>query len=195
MEKLAKLHDNEILEIAGIKISEKLLNEPISFYFNKSVNELKSIGVSEESAIKINCLKEISSRYLAEEMKKSDYLTNPTSVVSYLRMKIGSLPNESFAGIYLNTQNKILGSEILNEGTLDQVAIYPRRIVEKCLEYHASNIILAHNHPSGFCDPSSEDKSLTRAVKDACNLFSIRVLDHLVISQTGYFSFLEGGIL
>jgi DNA repair protein RadC len=128
-------------------------------------------------------------------MEKKDLLTSPESVVRFARMKLAGLPHEAFMVIFLNVQNETLAREIVNEGTVDQVAVYPRRIVEKALVHHAAGLIIVHNHPSGYTDPSDEDKRLTRSLKDATNLLSIRLLDHLIVSQNGHFSFLERGLI
>jgi DNA repair protein RadC len=97
--------------------------------------------------------------------------------------------------IFLSTQNELIGHEVVNEGTVDQVAVYPRRIVEKALARHAAGLIIVHNHPSGYVEPSDEDKRLTRTLKDAAHLFDIRVLDHIIVGKAGTFSFLERGLI
>ncbi len=97
--------------------------------------------------------------------------------------------------IFLNTQNELIDHAIINEGTVDQVAVYPRRILERALAHHAAGLIIVHNHPSGYTDPSEEDKRLTRTLKDLAKLLDIRLLDHLIVGRNGYFSFLERGLI
>jgi DNA repair protein RadC len=72
--------------------------------------------------------------------------------------------------------------------------VYPRRIVEKALACHAAGIILAHNHPSGHAEPSEEDKRLTRVIRDAGKLIELRVLDHIIVGETNYYSFTQHGL-
>jgi len=146
------------------------------------------------SATLIKLVKELSALYLARRMEKRDVLSSPDRVADFARSKLAGLPHEAFMVLYLNTQNELLHHEILNEGTIDQVAVYPRRVVESALARHASGLILAHNHPSGYTDPSDEDKNLTRSIRDAARLFDVRLLDHLVVGKGGYFSFLEKGL-
>ncbi len=152
-------------------------------------------SMGKQSATLIKLVKEVGGLYLSERMEKKDLLTSPDRVVSFARMKIAGLPHEAFMAIFLNTQNELIDHAIINEGTVDQVAVYPRRIVEKALAHHAAGLIIVHNHPSGYTDPSEEDKRLTRTLKEAARLLDIKVLDHLIVGRGGYFSFLERGII
>jgi DNA repair protein RadC len=106
-------------------------------------------------------------------------------------VKLAGLPHESFMVIFLNTKNKVLDHDIIQEGTVDRAVIYPRRIVEEALSHHAAGLILVHNHPSGDSEPSPEDKHLTRAIVEAARTMDIKVLDHIIVGKEGYCSFLE----
>jgi DNA repair protein RadC len=97
--------------------------------------------------------------------------------------------------IYLNVQNELIVHEIINEGTVDQVAVYPRRIIERALMHHAAGLVIVHNHPSGHVEPSEEDKNLTRTVRNTAAALDVRLLDHLIVGGGGYFSFVERGLL
>jgi DNA repair proteins len=97
--------------------------------------------------------------------------------------------------IYLNVKNAVIDHETVHEGTVDRVVVYPRRIIESALSNHAAGLILVHNHPSGYPEPSEEDKRLTRAVSEAAKALDIRVLDHIVVGKDGYFSFMEHCLL
>jgi len=160
---------------------------------HRELEESSSMGPNSATLIKL--VKEVCGIYLSGKMEKKNLLTSPESVVQFARMKLAGLPHEAFMVIFLNVQNEILAHEIINEGTVDQVAVYPRRIVEKALAHHAAGLIIIHNHPSGYTDPSDEDKRLTRSLKDAANVLNIRLLDHIIVGQNGYFSLLERGLL
>ena len=110
-------------------------------------------------------------------------------------LRIAGLPHEAFMVIFLNVQNEIIGSDVVNEGTVDQVAVYPRRIIEGALARHAAGLILAHNHPSGHTEPSDEDRRLTDLIRTTARALDIRVLDHLVVGRGGFGSFAERGWL
>jgi DNA repair protein RadC len=95
----------------------------------------------------------------------------------------------------MNVKNEVIDYAILHEGTVDNVAVYPRRIYESALSRHAAGIILVHNHPSGNPIPSREDKSLTKEITETATMLDIRVLDHIVVGKDGYFSFMENDLL
>ncbi len=108
---------------------------------------------------------------------------------------MASLRDEQFRMVYLNAKNEMLHDEIIQEGTVDQTAVYPRKIVERALAAGAVSVILVHNHPSGDPDPSAHDRRLTEALVAATKLLSIRVHDHIIIGRYGYYSFAENGVL
>ena len=97
--------------------------------------------------------------------------------------------------MYLNTQNELIGEEELSQGTLDRSTVYIRELTKKVLGYNAKSVIFVHNHPSGSLQPSQSDIILTKKIKEVFENIEIRLLDHIIISERGYFSFLEGGIL
>ena len=187
------LHDKEVMGLTGVILPNSGVE--VLRYLDMSVDELKAEGFTEADAIGIKAIKEMAVRYLSQRMTKRDTLTSPQRVVDFLRMSLVGLPHEAFAVVFLNTQNEVITHEVINEGTIDQVAVYPRRIIEKALANHAAGIIVSHNHPSGYTEPSEEDKRLTRSLKDAAHLLDIRLLDHIIVGKSGYFSFREGGIL
>lgn len=188
------LHDSELLNIIGVKVSTKE-SDNVTQFLDMSEAELIAEGFNEKEAATIRGIKELATRYLSERMKDRDVLASPQRVVEFLRMKIGGLPHEAFAVVFLNAQNEVISHTVINEGTIDQVAVYPRRIIEKALAAHAAAIIISHNHPSGHTDPSDEDKNLTRTLNNASKILDIRLLDHIIVGKTGYFSFVERGLL
>lgn len=186
------MEDHEIASLAGFRIPT---GATVGKYIDMTLDELIDIGIPPHDALTIASIKELAQRYLGERMEKRDVLSAPARVVDFLKLKIGGLPHEAFCAIFLTTQNEVITHEIVNEGTIDQVAVYPRRIIEMALKHHAAALIIAHNHPSGFTDPSEEDKNLTRTLRSACTVMDIRLLDHMIVGKSGYFSFLERGLL
>lgn len=201
------MHSYELLELLltyaiprkDVKpITKKLIERfrNLNGVLDASTIELEAIPeMGKQSATLIKLVKEMGGLYLSERMEKKSLFTSPHAVIDFARMKLAGLPHEAFMVIFLNTQNELIDHGIINEGTVDQVAVYPRRIIEKALAYHAAAIIIVHNHPSGYTDPSEEDKRLTRSLKQAAQLLDIRVLDHIIVGSSGYFSFLERGII
>lgn len=203
----AGMHDYEILELLLTYAVPRRDVKPIAkrlIAFFKNINGVLDAdqmdlenhpGIGPNSAALIKLVKELCALYLAGKMEKRDLVTSPEGVVQFSRMKLAGLPHEAFMALFLTVQNEILAHEIVNEGTVDHVAVYPRRIVEKALTHHAAGLIVVHNHPSGYTDPSDEDKRLTRSLKAAAHLLNIRLLDHVIVAQSGYFSFLDNGLI
>lgn len=131
--------------------------------------------------------------------KEKSVLSNPSKVIETARALFRDLDfghsHEHFGVFYLNVQNEVIGFKAVNDGTIDQVAVYPRMLIHTALMVGAAGLILVHNHPSGHAEPSEEDKRLTRAIKDASSIFDIRVMDHIIVTETGHFSFLERGLV
>ena len=122
-------------------------------------------------------------------------MSSNIKLLNYLKFSLLNRNVEVFKVLFLNTQNELLKEEELFYGTIDKSTVYIRELVKKILEYNAKAVILVHNHPSGSLRPSESDILLTRKVKEVFESLEIRLLDHLIISEKGYFSFLEGGIL
>ena len=97
--------------------------------------------------------------------------------------------------VFLNRANKILHHEIISEGGITGTVADPRIILKKALEHNATAIILSHNHPSGNLKPSRQDEELTYKIKEAAKYFDIIITDHIIVSDEGYFSFADEGIL
>jgi DNA repair protein RadC len=103
---------------------------------------------------------------------------------------------EEFYSLYLNTKLQIIGMEMISKGTLNASLVHPREVFKGALLANAHAVILAHNHPSGFVEPSSADKIITETLVKAGKLLEVQVLDHVIIgSKGGYFSFTESSML
>lgn len=152
-------------------------------------------GMTENVATLLNLLKSCASVYLRQSVLKSKQISGTMALLNYCRLEMKGLKDEQFRTIFLNSQNEVIGDEVIQEGTVDQSVVYPRKVMEKALHYKASAMILVHNHPSGSLKPSKDDIHLTEALKQAAHSLQIQVHDHLIISKKGYFSFLEQGLL
>jgi DNA repair protein RadC len=116
-------------------------------------------------------------------------------IAQYLRVKLQYKKHEVFVVMFLNRANKINHYETISEGGITGTVADPRIILKKALENDAVSLVLCHNHPSGSLKPSRQDEELTQKIKEAARYFDIRVLDHLIVSEEGYFSFADEGIL
>lgn len=158
--------------------------------------ELRQIpGLSEASAAAIRFVKESITRYLQQKTAEGPSLKSPQAVIDYCRASMGSEANEQFRVIFLNKKARVLGEEVVAEGTIDEAAVYPRRIMEEALLKKAVFILLVHNHPSGDVNPSRQDKTLTRMLQLAGKTLGVEIYDHLIVSKDDTFSFKEEGLL
>jgi DNA repair protein RadC len=122
-------------------------------------------------------------------------LSSPELVREYLRTLLAGQERELFVMVVLDNRHRVVASEILFAGTIDGARVYPREVVKCALRYNAAAVIFAHDHPSGVLEPSSADEHITRHLKEALALIDVRVLDHFVIGDGGYYSFSERGLL
>jgi len=151
--------------------------------------------LSPEALARLYAAQELGKRALREKLATGNALNSPSAVRDYLRMKLQALPHEVFIVLFLDAQNRVIGSEELFRGTLTQTSVYPREVVKRALHHNAGAVIFAHNHPSGVAEPSHADETLTQALKQALALVDVRVLDHFIVSGSGVLSFAERGLL
>ena len=159
----------------------------------REVCELPGMGQAKYAQLK--AVLEISRRALREKLATGNALNSPSAVRDYLRMKLQALPHEVFVVLFLDAQNRVIGSEELFRGTLTQTSVYPREVVKRALHHNAGAVIFAHNHPSGVAEPSHADETLTQALKQSLALVDVRVLDHFIVAGSGVLSFAERGLL
>jgi DNA repair protein RadC len=155
--------------------------------------EVEGIGLQTATLIKL--VKDFGTIYLRQKKIKRKAVNDTYDVIDYLRTSIGSKTNEHFLVLYLNSNHEVLADEIVCEGVVDKLAIYPRKIFETALKYNASALILAHNHPSGSLDPSSYDIDLTRQLNETGAGLGITVHDHIIVTKNSFMSFHARGLL
>ena len=152
-------------------------------------------GMGQAKFVQLQAVLEMSRRALNEEMQRGDALNSPRAVRDYLQLLLGSRPQEVFVVLFLDTQHRVIATEELFHGTLNQTSVYPREVVKRALAHNAAAVILAHNHPSGVAEPSQADQHLTQALKQALALVDVRVLDHFIVAGGRMHSFVETGLL
>ena len=161
-----------------------------------SVKELMKIkGIGETKAITIAAALELGRRRHASASLEKAIITTSTDMANYLRSALKDYRHEVFAVVFLNRANKVNHFEIISEGGITGTVADPRIILKKALEADAVSIILSHNHPSGSLKPSRADQQLTLKIKEAAKYFDITVIDHIIVSEEGYYSFSDEGIL
>lgn len=148
-------------------------------------------GLGQTQFIQLQATKEMTKRYLSQQMRATESISDPMLAVMYFQAELEDDEREIFMVLFLDNRHRLIKIEKLFYGTINQTAVYPREIVKVALKYNAAAIIVAHNHPSGSCEPSSADRALTKRIEAACNLVEIRLVDHIIVGKGDYFSFSE----
>ena len=161
-----------------------------------SLKELMKIkGIGEAKAIILAAAMELGRRRNAELVLEKPVIKESRDIANYLKILLQDRSHEVFAVVFLNRANRINHFEIVSEGGITGTVADPRLILKKALEEEAVSLILCHNHPSGNLKPSKADEELTIKIKEASRYFDIRVLDHIIVSDEGWFSFADEGML
>lgn len=161
-----------------------------------TIKELTKIrGIGQAKAIIIVAALEIGRRRQALASLEKGIINKSNDVAAYLQTILKDYRHEVFAVFFLNRANKINHFQIISEGGMTGTVADPRIILRKALEEDAVSLILCHNHPSGSLKPSRADEELTQKIKEAARYFDIKILDHLIVSDDGYYSFADEGIL
>lgn len=162
----------------------------------QSIQQLMQFkGIGEAKAITIVAALELAKRLQLSETKQLTKIGSAGDVCKLMQPIIGDLPHEEFWVLLLNNSNKVIYKLQLSKGGLTQTVVDIRLIFKTALEYLATSIIIVHNHPSGQLTPSTADKDITQKIKLAGKSLDIQLLDHLIITQTGYFSFADDDLL
>ncbi len=164
--------------------------------FDAEIAELEAVkGVKRHTAILLKLAKELAGAYLKEQARERSQISCTQELYDYCLMVMGGLKDEQFRVIYLDAQNRIIDSELIEEGIVNQAVVYPRKVIERALKKKASALILAHNHPSGHVRPSDADVRLTKSVQETARLLDILVHDHIIVGENRFFSFREEGMM
>jgi DNA repair protein RadC len=152
-------------------------------------------GIGEAKAISITAALELGRRRRLEEALNADKIGSSREVFELMQPTIGELPHEEFWIIYLNNSNKVILKSQLSIGGITGTMVDVRLVLKKALEAGATALILCHNHPSGALKPSQSDKAITEKLKSAAQTLDIKVLDHVIVTETNYFSFADASLL
>ena len=175
-----------------LKLGQDNLNE-LGKLSLKEFQQVKGIGVAK--AISIAAALELGRRRQAAASLNKPFVRSSRDIAQYLQAILKDHTYEVFAVIFLNQANKINHFEIISRGGITGTVADPRVILKKALEEEATSIVLCHNHPSGNLRPSHADEELTKKIKSAASYFDIKVIDHIIVSEEGYYSFADEGIL
>jgi len=151
-------------------------------------------GIGEAKAISIMAAMELGRRRRAEDAVELKKITSSKMIFELMQPLIGELPHEEFWVLYLNNSNKVLSKSQQGKGGITGTMVDVRLVFKTALELGATAIILCHNHPSGGLIPSDADKQITKKLKAAGQNLDIQVLDHVIVTENGYYSFSDAGI-
>lgn len=199
------LSDTELLAIlirtgragkSALDIAKDVLKKyPLSKLLTTSVNDLLSIkGVESTKAITIKAALELGQRATGSFNDSLPILDSPKVIVAQLTDLRGK-QKEYFMALYLNARNQMIYKETISVGTLTASLVHPQEVFEPAIRHFASSIVIAHNHPSNDHEPSEEDVKLTENLVRAGKILDIDLLDHIIITNKGYTSFKERGII
>lgn len=152
--------------------------------------ELRAVeGVGEAGAAALKLVQAAALRMLRNEVLNQPVLASWDSLMGYLRAAMENERTEQFRILFLDQRNRLIADEAQTKGTINHAPAYPREVVRRCLELHASAMVLAHNHPSGDPTPSREDIALTNDISRAAATMGISVHDHVVVGKGKVLSF------
>lgn len=154
-------------------------------------------GLKENSIILFDVIREAAIRMTWQNLASDDVpvITTWDNLLDYCRMKMAHKTREEMVILMLDAKYKILAEEIQQRGTTDSVAVHPTEVVRSALANNARYVVMVHNHPSGTLEPSKHDLIVTGQVKSALDGVGIKLHEHLIISENGYYSFREHGVL
>ncbi|MFO7851254.1 MAG: RadC family protein [Bacteroidota bacterium] len=155
--------------------------------------KLKGIGTAK--AINIMAALELGRRRKSAEIIEAAKIRSSNDVYTIFNPLLADLTHEEFWLLYLNRSNKILSRHKLSQGGISGTITDVRLIVKKALELLASSMIICHNHPSGNLDPSEADNRITQKIKEAVAYFDISLLDHIIVTDNGYYSYADNGMI
>ena len=199
---LGDFSDHEVIELALYycipqkdvnELAHKLLEEygSIANFFDADYQSLRTSGLSENAATYFKLVSALAVRVEMDRAKSRRTLNSSDAVGNYARHLFLGQKSEVFYLLCLDGRCRLIQAVCLQEGTIDKVAVYTRTVVESALKFHAKNVILVHNHPSGSLRPSLKDIETTETILDALHPIGINLLDHVIIADSGYYSFIR----
>lgn len=186
-------------ELSAVELSKQILdsvNHDLSALSKLNIHDLmKFKGIGEAKAISIIAALELGRRRKDAEIPERKKLNSSKDAYELMYESLVDLPHEEFWVIFLNRANQVIKKDRISIGGISGTVADVRMIFKMSVENLACGIILVHNHPSGNPQPSSADKQLTQKLKEGGKLLDVPILDHLIFSDTGYFSFADEGLI
>lgn len=198
-ELLAILLGSGIAGESAVDLARRILSEysnNLGILCKMNVSELKKFkGIGEAKAVTIVAALELGRRRKDIKETASQKLTSSREAVNIMQPLLGDLFHEEFWVIFLNRANNIITKQQISIGGMSGTVADPRMIFKAALDQKAVSIILCHNHPSGNNQPSAADIQLTKNISEAGKVLEINVLDHIIVTQNGFYSFADEGLI
>lgn len=183
--------ENNILDISNYILS-KYTFQDLENITIKELLKIKGIGIVKASQIK--AIIELYKRIAIKNINLNEKIYSPKTAYEILRHDIENKEKEYLIALFLKG-NQVISKKIITIGTDNQTLISEKEIIREALRENAQGIIIAHNHPSGECYPSREDRLATNRLRDIAKSLDVNFLDHLIITSEKYYSFKENNLL
>lgn len=195
---VSALNDGELLALlvgSGSKgLSVHTISTKIAATLTKNNLTLTSLlaidGINVAKAAAVLAALELGKRVYSTQRIAIPSITTPNDVLPLLT-EIRNQKKENFVAIYLNSRNHLIKKEVVSIGTLNGSLVHPREVFEPAIQNLAAHIIIAHNHPSGDEEPSDADIHITKRLVDAGAILGIEIVDHIIVTESSYYSFKE----
>ncbi len=194
-------HDYEIVELlltlgTPRKDCKTMAKEAIKEFgglrgvLDAKLQDLQKIsGIGSANAFGLKLFQAVAERFAQEQIPEKISLNSMRAIVDYLQKAIGRENKEHFIAFYLDSQSRLIERRTISVGILNAALVHPREVFEPAIALSAAAIIVAHNHPSGIAEPSSEDRKITKCLVETGRVLQIEIRDHIIISKSEHFSF------
>jgi len=194
-------HDYEIIELLLTLGTPRKDCKPIAKELIKNFGSLKKVldadledlqvvkGVGPSNAFGLKLFQAVSERLAKEKIPEIIDFSSTKIIAEFLQKLLGREKREHFIAFYLDSKNHLIEYRTISIGILNASLVHPREVFEPAVSLHSSSVIVAHNHPSGSVEPSSEDRDITKKLVESGRLLGIDVRDHIIVSNSGFFSF------
>ncbi len=176
---LLELFNGNLRELARAELNE--------------LQQIKGLGLAKSASVKAAFM--LGSRFEARRMEMLERFTTPAQVFEFFHHEMRDARKEQFLVLLLDGKNRIIRKVLISEGSLNQSIVHPREVFAPAVRESAAAVIFIHNHPTGDPTPSREDREITRRLCEAGEILGIKVLDHIIIGDGSYVSFVETGNL
>ncbi|RXK82984.1 RadC family protein [Filimonas effusa] len=199
-ELIAILLNSGTRNTSAVAVAQQLLaavNHDLQRLGKMSVQEIIKLnikGVGSARAVAIAAALELTIRRTAQQLQGKT-IKSTEEAAYFLRMLLQYRKQEMFAVLFLNTTNRVIHFEIISQGGITSTIADPRVILKKALVHDAVHVILCHNHPSGDTTPSKQDEIFTSRIKTAALLMDIHIIDHIIVGETGHYSFADNSLM